>query len=215
MFIAAAVGILPRETGASNKNMRSIGGSMPLTLAPRFFLVCALIGVGAACAQSFPSKPLRIVCGEAGGGTDFAARVIAPALAASVGQAVIVDNRGGSGNISGEIVAKAPPDGHTMLFNGAAFWLLPFMNDKTPFDPLRDFASVILAVTQPTMLVVYPSFQAGSVKELIALAKTRPGSLNYASGPAGSSSHLAAELFKAMAGVNVVRVVYKGTGPGI
>src|SRR5262249_35820084 len=116
---------------------------------------------------------------------------------------------------SGEIVAKAPPDGHTMLFNGAAFWLLPFMNDKTPFDPLRDFSPVTLAVTQPTMLVVHPSFAASSVKELVALAKAKPGALNYASGPAGSSSHLAAELFKAMAGVNIVRILYKGTGPAL
>ena len=170
---------------------------------------------GVVHGQNFPNKPLRIVCGEAGGGTDFAARLMAPALSANVGQPVIVDNRGGTGIISGEIVTKAPPDGHTMLFNGAAFWLLPFMNDKVPFDPLTDFSPITLAATSPTMLVVHPSSMANSVKELIAMAKSKPGALNYASGPAGSSSHLAAELFKAMAGVNIVRIVYKGTGPGL
>jgi tripartite-type tricarboxylate transporter receptor subunit TctC len=168
-----------------------------------------------AYGQNFPSRPLRIVCGETGGGTDFAARLIAPALSTAVGQPVIVDNRGGSGIISGEIVANAPADGHTMLFNGAAFWLLPFMNDKVPFHPLKDFSPVTLAVTQPTMLVVHPSFPVSTVKELIAMAKAEPGTLNYASGPAGSSSQLAAELFKAMAGVNIVRILYKGTGPAL
>jgi tripartite-type tricarboxylate transporter receptor subunit TctC len=167
----------------------------------------------AACAQDgFPSKVIRIVAPAAGGGSDAVARMIAPGLAASLGQQVIVDNRGA---ISAEIVAKAPPDGYTLLVDGSPLWLLPLFRPGMQWDAVRDFAPVTMALSSPSILVVHPSLPVKSVKELIAMARARPGQLNYAAGTIGATPHLAAELFKAMASVNIVRVAYKGTGPGV
>ena len=168
---------------------------------------------GTASGQTFPVKPVRMVTTEAGGGTDFATRMIAQGLTQNIGQQIVVDNRP-SGVIPGETVAKAPPDGYTMLVSTQIVWLLPFMQNA-PFDPVRDFAPVPLAVTAPTVLVVHPSIPARSARELVALAKARPGELNYASSGIGSSTHLAGELFKSLAGVNIVRVPYKGGGPAM
>ena len=165
-----------------------------------------------ACAQNFPSRPLRIVTAEPGGGNDVMARLIAAGLTANLGQPVIVENRP-SGPIPRNIVIKAPPDGHTVLFSTGGFWLLPSPNEK--LDVFRDFSPVTLANTQPSILVVHPSSTVNSVKELIALAKAKPGELNYSSGATGSSSHLATELFKFMAGVDIVRIPYKGAGPAV
>jgi len=120
-----------------------------------------------------------------------------------------VDNRSGSVVIPAESVAKSPPDGYTLLVFASTFWLLPFLQDKVSYDPVKDFSPITLAVISPNILVVHPSLPVKSVKELIALAKARPGEINYASGITAASSHLAAELFKAMAGVNIVRVPYK------
>ena len=181
-------------------------------------------GAGAASAQTastgagptYPNKPIRIVAPEAGGGTDFAARLIAQGLSSSLGQQVIVDNRGGAGGaIAIGIVAKAPADGYTLLCFATNFWLLPFLQDNVSYDPVRDFLPVTLAVTSPNILVVHPSVAADSVKELIALARARPGQLNYGSGATGGTPHLAAELFKAMARVNVARISYKGTASAL
>ncbi len=168
---------------------------------------------GVACGQAFPFKPVRMVTTEAGGGTDFATRMIAQGLTPGLGQQVVVENRP-SGVIPGDTVAKAPPDGYTLLVSTQIVWLLPFMQNA-PFDPVRDFAPVTLAVTAPTVLVVHPSVPARSVKELVALARARPGDLNYASSGIGSSTHLAGEFFKSLAGVNIVRVPYKGGGPAM
>jgi len=168
-----------------------------------------------ALGQAFPIKPMRIVTAAAGGGPDFAARVIAQGLSSSLGQQVIVDNRGGSVVIMAEIVAKAQADGHTVLLSAGTFWLKPFLQSKVPYDPLRDFLPVTLATTTPTLLVVHPGVAVTSVKELVALAKAKPGGVTYASGPAGSTSHLAAELFNAMGGVTMLRIPYKGTGPAL
>lgn len=110
---------------------------------------------------------------------------------------------------------QTPPDGYTLLFYGSALWLLPFLRDKIPYDPVKDFAVVTLTVNSPNVVAVHPSLAAGSVKELIALAKSKPGQLNYASGSTGSSNHLAAELFSSMAGVNIVRITYKGAGAAL
>jgi tripartite-type tricarboxylate transporter receptor subunit TctC len=167
-----------------------------------------------AQAQTYPNRPVRMVAGEAGGAGDFGARIIVQALPASFGQPVIIENRGGTVQPL-EIVAKASADGHTLLYYGASLWLLPFMREHVSWDPIRDFAPITLAVSAPNMIVAHPSFAAGTVKELIALAKSKPGALNYASGISGSSSHLAAELFKAMAGVDIVRITYKGIGPAL
>ncbi len=157
----------------------------------------------------YPNKPIRVVTGGVGSGSDFVARLIAPGLSDSLGQRIIVDNRG-SGVIPGEIVAKALPDGYTLLLYGNAMWLSPFMQDRIAYDAIRNFSPISLTTTTPNILMVQPTLAVNSVKELIALAKSRPGELNYGSGPAGSLTHLAAELFKVMAGVNVVRINYKG-----
>lgn len=181
---------------------------LPLWLVSAIGLLPAL-----AAAQAYPHKPVRFVTSETGGGTDFAARVMAQELAGPLGQPVIVENRG-AGVYSGEIVSKATPDGHTLLVTGTSFWVGPLFR-KTPYDPVRDFSPVALLVNSPNVLAVYPGLPVKSVKELIELARAKPGELNFATASTGSSSHLAAELFKSMAGINVVRVPYKGTGPGL
>lgn len=171
-------------------------------------------GSGVVSGQDFPSKPIRIITSAPGGGSDFAARLIASSLTPGMGQQVIVDNRGG-GIIAPEVAVKAPSDGYSLLYYGSTLWLLPLMRDNVPWDVIRDFAPVILTVSTPTILTVHPSLPVKSVKDLIALARARPGDLNYALGATGSANHLSAELFKAMAGVNIVRIVYKGQGPAI
>ena len=167
-----------------------------------------------AQAADFPRKPIRIVTADAGGGSDFVARLIGQGWIAAWGQQVIVDNRGG-GTIAGEIVAHAAADGYTLLYYGSTLWLLPLMRMEMPYDTMRDFAPVTLAVATPAVLVVHPSVAAKSLRELIALAKANPGKLNYASAAAGTATHLSAELFKAMAGVDLVRIPYKGTGAAL
>jgi tripartite-type tricarboxylate transporter receptor subunit TctC len=165
---------------------------------------------GAAFAQEFPTRPVRIVASEAGGGGDFAARVIAQNLGAILGQTAFVENRGG-GVIAGDLVARAPADGHTLLLYGNTFWLLPLMRKSMPYDPLNDFVPVSLAARATNILVVHPSLPAKSVAELIKLARARPGEINYGSAAAGTVNHLAGELFKSMANVDVVRIAYRGT----
>ena len=139
--------------------------------------------------------------------------MIAPGLSASLGQQVLIDNRP-AGVIPGQIVSKAPPDGHTLLITTGLLWILPLIQ-SAPFDPARDFAPVMLIASTPSVLVTHPSLPVKTVRELIALAKSRPGDLDYASGATGSGSHLAAELFKSMTGVKIVRVPYKGAGPAL
>jgi tripartite-type tricarboxylate transporter receptor subunit TctC len=176
-------------------------------------------GAGAACAQGaartdYPVKPVRVVTAAAGGGADFAARVVSQGISAPLGQQVIVDNRGGSGGLlAGEMVAKAPADGYTLLLYGNTIWLAPFMRKETPYDPVQDFAPVTLTSSTPTIMVVHPTLPVKTAGDLIKLAKARPGVLNYGSSGTGSASHLAGELFNAMARVDIVRVNYKGAAP--
>jgi tripartite-type tricarboxylate transporter receptor subunit TctC len=173
----------------------------------------AVFWQGIASGQDpYPSKVIRIITPATGGGSDFVARLIAPGLSASLGQQVIVDNRGA---IAPELVAKSAPDGYTLQVNGSPMWLLPVLRPSSPWDALRDFAPITLAVSSPSMLVMHPSVPVKSLKELIALARAHPGKLNYAAGTIGASPHLAGELFKVMARVNVVQVPYKGSGPGL
>jgi len=183
---------------------------MRLRFLAWMFAIGAL-AMSAARAQDFPSKPIRIVTGAPGGSSDFTARLIAQGLTENLRQQVIVDNRG---NVDGELVAKAPPDGYTLVIDGASIWIGPLVQ-KAPYDPVRDFAPVTLAVSAPNVVIVQPSIPVKSIRELIALAKAQPGKLNYSSGGIGASSHLAAELFKSMAGVAIVNVNYKGTGPAL
>ncbi len=168
---------------------------------------------GMAAGQSYPNKAVRIVTAEPGGANDFMARVIAQGLTGNWGQQVVVENRGGNVAIAAEFVAKAPPDGYTLLLYGSVIWIAPLLRNDMPYDPVRDLSPITLPVSSPAMLVVHPSLPVKSVKELIALAKARPGELNIATGITGSTSHLAAELFKAMAGVKAVSISYRGNGP--
>ena len=174
-------------------------------------IAISALAPGAARAQDFPSKPIRIVTGAPGGSSDFTARLIAQGLTENLRQQVIVDNRG---NVDGELVARAPPDGYTLVIDGASIWIGPLVQ-KAPYDPVRDFAPVTLAVSAPNVVIVQPSIPVKSIRELIAFAKAQPGKLNYSSGGIGASSHLAAELFKSMAGVTIININYKGTGPAL
>jgi tripartite-type tricarboxylate transporter receptor subunit TctC len=170
-----------------------------------------LSGTELARSQNYPNRPLRMLTAELGGGSDLAARLISQGLSETIGQQVIVDNRVG-GIIIADIAAKASPDGYTLFTYSSTLWLIPFMRTRTPYDPVRDFAPVTLVGSSPMILVTHPAVPVTTVKELIALAKAKPGELNYASGPAGAIPHLAGELFKAMAGVDIVHVPYKGVG---
>jgi tripartite-type tricarboxylate transporter receptor subunit TctC len=165
-----------------------------------------------AIAQTYPSKPIRIVTSPAGGGNDLPARLIARAVSGPLGQQIIVDNR--PTVLIADIVAKAPPDGHTLLVTGSAHWIGPLV-EKVTYDPIRDFAPIILIDRAPSVLVVHPSMPVKSVKQLIGLAKAQPGALNFSVGGPGTSNDVAAILFNALAGVNIVRIPYKGTGPAL
>jgi tripartite-type tricarboxylate transporter receptor subunit TctC len=179
----------------------------------------AALGLGSeAAAQTYPTKPVRMIIPfPPGGTTDILARVAAQKLSEALGQQVVPDNRpGAAGNIGTELVAKAPPDGYLLLTApGSTLTIHPSLYAKLPFDPLKDFAPVTILGIVPNALVVHPSLPARNVKELIALAKARPGELNYASTGAGQSTHLSMELFKTMAGVKITHVPYKGSAPAV
>jgi tripartite-type tricarboxylate transporter receptor subunit TctC len=162
----------------------------------------------AVYAQNYPVKPVRIVTGGVGGGTDLISRLIAQGISEPLGQPVIVDNRA-SGVVSAEIVAKSPQDGYTLLVTSGVLWIGPFIEPNVPYDPIRDFAPISWTNNQPNVLVVHPSLPVRSVKELITLARWKPGALSYSTGATGSSSHLAPALFKTMTGINMVRIPYK------
>jgi tripartite-type tricarboxylate transporter receptor subunit TctC len=175
----------------------------------------AAVGAQTASAQTYPARPIRVVTAAAGGGIDFAARVLAQGLTGALGQQVIVDNRGGSVLIAADLVAKAPADGHTLLYYGSAVWLAPFMGGKVPYDPVGSFAPITLATSAPNVLVVAPTLPVTSVKDLIAFGHANPGRLSFASAGAGGSSHLAGELFKAMSGIQMVRISFRGTAAAL
>ncbi len=190
---------------------------MKSKLIARCLCALALLGtVGAfAGAASYPTKPVRLVVGfPPGGAADILGRIAAQQLTASLGEQVVVDNRGGAGGlVATEITARAAPDGYTLLFTSIPHVINPHLYRKVNYDAVRDFDAVIQFVAVPLMLASNTGFPAKSVKELVANAKTRPGQINYASAGAGSSSHLAMELFKSMAGVAMTHIPYKGTGP--
>ena len=180
-------------------------------------LACVSMPVSAA-EPPFPVRPIRfIVPNGAGGTTDLVARSVAPKLADMLGQQVVIDNRPGSGGIIGtEIVAKAAPDGHTLLMGTIGnIAISPALYRKLSYDPLRDFAPVTQLASAAYMLLVQPSLAAKSVKDLAALAKAKPGALNFGSAGSGTGSHLAAELFKSVAGIDLVHVPYKGGSPAL
>ena len=171
----------------------------------------SIAGAHPAHAQLQPGKPIRIVTSGIGGGTDFAARQVASGLTANLGQPVVVENRGSS-VVPGDTVAKAQPDGHTLLVTtGGILWVLPFFQ-KVPYDPVKDFAPVTIMASFPSVLAINASVPANSVKELIAVAKAKPGALNYVITAEGGSSHLAAAMLNVMAGIKMTPIPYKNAG---
>jgi len=185
---------------------------------PFFLLAAAALALAAdAPAQSFPTRPVRIIVPfPAGGPSDILTRMMGPKLTDLWGQQVVVDNRPGAGTIIGtDLVAKAAPDGYTLVMVYTGHATNPGLHSKLPYDTLRDFAPVTLATTLPIIVVAHPSLPAGSVKELIALAKARPGQIAFATSGNGSTGHLAGELFKSVARVNLLHIPYKGSAPAI
>jgi tripartite-type tricarboxylate transporter receptor subunit TctC len=170
---------------------------------------------GTADAQSYPSKPVRFIVGfPPGGATDVVARTISQKLGDALGQAVVVDNRpGAASNIAGELVATSPKDGHTIFLGTVSTSINPSLYRKLPYDPQRDFAPVTQVTSTPFIVAVHPSMPARDLKELIALAKTRPGAITYASAGSGSGGHLFVEMFASMARVKLLHVPYKGAAP--
>jgi tripartite-type tricarboxylate transporter receptor subunit TctC len=166
----------------------------------------------------YPAKPIRFILGyPPGGASDAVARMLVAPLTTRLGQQIIIDNRpGAGGNIAGEITARAAPDGYTwFLGNNGILATNQALYQKMPFDALRDFATVVLVATQPSVLVVHPSLPVKNVKDLVALARARPGQLNYASSGTGTAGHLAGELFKTLAGLSYQHIPYKGGGPAV
>jgi tripartite-type tricarboxylate transporter receptor subunit TctC len=192
---------------------------MPSRLG-RFLAAIALVALaaGTALAQAYPTRPLRIVVPFAAGAgvLDIMARLVGQHLGASLGQQVVIENRpGAGGNVGAEVVAKAEPDGYTLLMGNTALVVSPYLYAKLPFDPLKDFVPVTLVNSAPLLLVVNPQVPVQSVAELIAYAKARPGQLNYGSGGIGSTPYLSTELLKSMTGIDVVHVPYKGGAPAL
>jgi tripartite-type tricarboxylate transporter receptor subunit TctC len=181
-----------------------------------FIFAAGLPGVVAAQAQ-YPVKPVRLVVPfPPGGGSDTLARIIGPKLTEALGQQVVIDNRPGAGaNIGAEVAAKAPPDGYTLLMGNVAHAINVSLYSKLNYDLVKDFAAVTLLASTPNIVVVHPSVPAQSVKALIALARSRPGQLDFASSGSGSSAHLAGELFNSMAGTKMNHIPYKGGGPAV
>jgi tripartite-type tricarboxylate transporter receptor subunit TctC len=168
-------------------------------------------------AQSYPTRAVRLVVPSSpGGGTDISARILAPQLTRFLGQQVVVENRPGAGTmIGGEAVARAAPDGYTLLMGISTLAINPAMYRKVPYDALKDLAPISQAVSLSNVLVVHPSLPAKSVKEFVALVKPRPGQINFASAGVGTSPHLSMELFLVMTGLKMLHVPYKGSGPGV
>lgn len=188
---------------------------MELTDALRTTLHAGFITVfsGLAVAQNFPVKPIRLVTSPPGGGNDFTARLIAQGVAdGSLGQPMVVDNRPAA--LAAESVWKSPPDGYSLLVGGSTFMIGHLLRD-TPYDPQRDFTPVILAGSSPNVVVIHPSLPVKNVRDLIALAKTRRGELNYGGAGLGGTQFLSTELFKSMTGVDIVYVAFKGAGPSV
>ena len=172
----------------------------------------SVASAGWAQNQAYPVKPIRFVTTIPGSGSDVIARLLMPILTESLGQPIVVDNRG---SVGAEAVAKAKPDGYTLLCYGPTVWISPLINTRVDYSIERDFIPVTTAAFSPNLIVVHPSLPVKSVKDLIALAKARPGQMNYAAGSVGSGAHLTAELFKSLARVNIVHISYKGTAPGM
>jgi tripartite-type tricarboxylate transporter receptor subunit TctC len=182
----------------------------------KLLLVLAAIPFsGAAFAQTYPDRPIRLIVSyPPGGGTDVSARVITPKLSERLGKQIVVDNRPGAGSTLGtDLVAKAPPDGYTLLMSDTTFGIVPALYPKIPYDAIKSFQTITQITAVPGALVIHPSLPARSVKELVALARAKPGGLNFGSGGVGTPVHMAGELLKLQAKINIVHIPYKGAGP--
>jgi tripartite-type tricarboxylate transporter receptor subunit TctC len=182
-----------------------------------FLAVLASAGFAQAQGDSYPNKPVRlIVAFPPGGSVDVVARLVAPRLSESLGQPVVVDNRSGaSGNIGTEAAARAKPDGYTLLLHTIPFVANVHLYSPLPYDPINDFAPISLLSSSPSVLVVHPSVPARTVGELLRLAKSKPGALNYSAAGAGTNPHIAGELFAMLGNVDIVAIQYKGGGPAL
>jgi len=181
-------------------------------------LTASVLSSGLAYSQEYPTKPIRaIVPFVAGGPTDIMARALGQKLSVTLGKQIIIDNRaGGAGLIAATMAKEAPPDGYTIFFGTISTLATNVATKaKLPYDPIRDFSPITLTASNPYFMVVHPTVPANSVKEFVALAKSRPGQLNFASSGAGGGSHLAMELFRTMAGIDMVHVPYKGSGQSV
>src|SRR5688572_23437966 len=183
-------------------------------LHPSSLILCCALALGAS-AQQYPDRPVRLIVGfPPGGAADILGRMAAQQLGESLGQQVVVDNRGGAGGlIATELAARASPDGYTLLFTSIPHVINPHLYRKVTYDAVKDFVPIVQFVAVPLMMASNPSFPPKSVKDLVAEARSRPGRINYGSGGSGSSSHLAMELFKTMSGTDLNHIPYKGTGP--
>lgn len=192
------------------------GEHRPLHVALAAILLCAS-SIHFVCAQSYPNGPVRVIVPfPAGGGVDSAARILTIRLSENFGKSFVIENRGGAnGNIGTELVAKAPKDGYTLLFTGAGFVTNPSLYTKTGYDAINDFEPISLMALGPNVLVVHPSLPVRNVRDLIALSKSKPGEVGFAGSGSGSTPHLAGELFNTMAGVQMVHVPYRGSGPAM
>ena len=186
-------------------------------LALAFIACMAVANTPNAAAQTFPTRPIRLISPfPPGGGSDILCRILGQAVSKSIGQPVLVDNQPGANTIVGvDIVAKAAPDGYTLVMASSSHTVNATLYAKLPHDSIRDFAPVSLLASTPYIVAIYPGLQATTIKELIALARAKPGQLSYPSAGTGNPSHLSAELFASMAGVNLLHVPYKGTSPGV
>jgi len=191
---------------------------MPAITTIRTWLAVALLAAaGVAAAQAFPSKPIRLLVGApAGGTTDTLARSIAAEMTRTLGQAVVVENRAGAGgNIAAEAIAKSPPDGYNLLVSFTSHTINASLYQSLPFDPLLDFTPISMIATVPSLLVGNPAVPASDLTALLALARAKPGKLNFAIGALGSSLHMASDLLKMQAGVFIVNIPYRGTAPAL
>jgi tripartite-type tricarboxylate transporter receptor subunit TctC len=188
--------------------------SIGMRAAAAFLVLCAPASV---CAQAYPERPVRVIVPlSAGGSADIVGRVLAQKIGEKLGQQLVIDNRPGAGSIIGtELAARAPADGYTLLLAGSSFTSAPSVVRKLPYDPLKDFAAITMPANAPGLLVVHPSLPVRTVKELVSLAREKPGQINYASPGNGTAPHFAGALFNIMAKADMTHIPYKGAGPAV
>jgi tripartite-type tricarboxylate transporter receptor subunit TctC len=217
--VTATVGAIAMRPARRTAKRQLPPHASRLTAAVFAIALASAVPLASAAAPTleYPVRPIRfIVPFPPGGGNDIVGRIVAAKLGERLGQQVVVDNRGGAGGTIGtDLTAKAPPDGHTLLINNVSLAVNATLIPKLPYDTLKDLAPVGLVGRQPNILVVYPGVPARSVQELLAMARAKPGAVNYGSGGIGTASHLATELLKLMTGVELVHVPYKGLGPAL